>query len=142
MIDVPGKQYTQDYGLIEIATDKIDANLFTGKPIDIGTEISTERFIRMMSPIPRNRHNFKYPHGLIFKINVSIPELSITESFPHMLANFMFMIGKRLLLEPKTPPVSISPVTSQKASRTHLIATTTTGCRLYMSDVASEYGFR
>jgi len=67
--------------------------------------------------------------------------LSITHSFPHTLANIRVMIGNTPLLEPKTPIVSISPVTSQEARRTHLIATTTTGCRLYMSAVASEYGF-
>ena len=51
------------------------------------------------------------------------------------------MIGNTPLLEPKTPLVSVCPVTSQKAHRTHLIATTTTGYVLYMSDVGAEYGF-
>ena len=67
--------------------------------------------------------------------------LSITHSFSHTLANTRVMIGSTPLLESKTPIIGISIVTAREARRTHLIATTTTGCRLYMSAVASEYGF-
>ncbi|KAH0608129.1 uncharacterized protein H6S33_002181 [Morchella sextelata] len=68
-------------------------------------------------------------------------QLTITHSFSHTLANIRVMIGNTPLLEPKTPIIAISPVTSSEARRTHLIAVTTSGCRLYMSAVTSEYGF-
>ncbi|KAG0137773.1 hypothetical protein HOY82DRAFT_647193, partial [Tuber indicum] len=64
--------------------------------------------------------------------------LSISHSFSQMLANIRLIIGNRPLQEPKTRNVSISPMTSQQARRTHSIATVTTGCRHYMSAVASE----
>ncbi|KAG0137744.1 hypothetical protein HOY82DRAFT_647068 [Tuber indicum] len=67
--------------------------------------------------------------------------LSTTHSFSQTLANIRVIIGNTPLLEPKAPIVSISPMTSQQARRAQLIATTTTGCRLYMSPVVSEYGF-
>lgn len=67
--------------------------------------------------------------------------LTITHSFSHTLANIRVMIGNTPLLEPKTPIIAISPVTAQEARRTHLIAMTTSGCRLFMSAVTSEYGF-
>lgn len=76
-----------------MAPHKIVTYFFSGKAIDHGTEISPERFTRMIFTIPRNCPNFKYPHDLIFKIHDIIPELSMTHSFRHTFANFIVMIG-------------------------------------------------
>ena len=51
------------------------------------------------------------------------------------------MVGNTPLLGPDTPIISISPVSSMQARRTHLIAVTKSGCRLFMSAVSSEYSF-
>lgn len=67
--------------------------------------------------------------------------LSLTHSFSHTIANIRVMVGQSPLLGPEHRIVSISPVTATQARRTHLIATNKTGCRFFMSAVASEYGF-
>ena len=66
---------------------------------------------------------------------------SLSHSFSHTLANIRVMVGNTPLLGPETPIVSISPVSALQARRTHLIAVTKSGCRLFMSAVSSEYGF-
>jgi nuclear pore complex protein Nup155 len=67
--------------------------------------------------------------------------LTITHTFSHILANIRVMVGPMPLLGPDTPIISISPVPALQARRTHLIAITKSGCRLFMSAVASEYGY-
>ncbi|KAA8902246.1 Non-repetitive/WGA-negative nucleoporin C-terminal-domain-containing protein [Sphaerosporella brunnea] len=66
---------------------------------------------------------------------------TLSHSFSHTLANIRVMIGSTPMLGPDTPIVSISAVSSLQARRTHLIAVTKSGCRLFMSAVSSEYGF-
>ncbi|KAI5788369.1 Non-repetitive/WGA-negative nucleoporin C-terminal-domain-containing protein [Geopyxis carbonaria] len=67
--------------------------------------------------------------------------LSLTHPFSHTIANIRVMVGNTPLLGPTTPIISISTVSSLQARRTHLIATTNSGCRLFMSAAASEIGF-
>lgn len=67
--------------------------------------------------------------------------LSVTHSFSHTLSNIRVMIGTTSYLKPDTPIISISPVPAAQARRIHLIATTTSGCRLYLSAAMSEYGY-
>jgi len=74
------KHFTQDYALIEMARDKIDADSFTGNAIDLGTEISPARFTEMMYPSPRNSHGFKYPPEGIFKIQGIISKEDMSKS--------------------------------------------------------------
>jgi len=96
-----------------MAPHKIVTYFFSGKAIDHGTEISPERFTRMIFTMPRNCPNFKYPHDLIFKIHDIIPELSMTLISTHVCQ--LHCYDREYALEPKTPPVSVNPVTSQKA---------------------------
>jgi len=66
---------------------------------------------------------------------------SLSHMFAQTLSNIRVMVGNTPLLGPETPIVSISPVSALQARRTHLIAVTKSGCRLFMSAVSSDYNF-
>ena len=67
-------KYTRDYALVEIDSSKIDAASFTGNAIDLGTQIASDKFTRLMFPNPTNRHNFKYPTNRLFKVRGIVPD--------------------------------------------------------------------
>lgn len=70
--------------------------------------------------------------------NVLVPR--ITYTWLQIRSSVGVLVGESKLIQPNTTTiVSISPVPSEIARRTHLIATTSTGCRLYMSAASSEY---
>ena len=71
-------------------------------------------------------------HGLVPRI---------THTWAQVRSNVGVMIGESKLIQHTTTIVSISPVPSRVTRRTHLVATTSTGCRLYMSAVSSDYAY-
>ncbi|KAI9704717.1 MAG: hypothetical protein M1836_006497 [Candelina mexicana] len=54
-----------------------------------------------------------------------------------IFGNVLHMVSRTDLVGPKAAIVSISPISSQEASKLHLMATTSTGCRLFLSATAS-----
>lgn len=64
---------------------------------------------------------------------------SLSHPFAQTLSNIRVMVASSPQLTAETPIVSISAVTSQQARRTHLVAVTKSGCRLFMSAVSSDY---
>lgn len=67
-------------------------------------------------------------------------KLVITKPLNQTLNNIAHMTSQSDLISPKMQIVSIYPISSQEASRLHLMATTSTGCRIFMS-VTSSYGW-
>ncbi|KAI9839285.1 MAG: hypothetical protein M1819_003280 [Sarea resinae] len=67
-------------------------------------------------------------------------DLVITRTLSGIFGNVAHMISRSDLLIPGTSIVSISPIPAQEASKLHLMATTSTGCRLFLSATAS-YGW-
>lgn len=65
--------------------------------------------------------------------------LVITKPLGQTLNNIAHMTSSELI-SPKMSIVSIHPISSQEASKLHIMATTSTGCRLFMS-ATSSYGW-
>ena len=66
-------------------------------------------------------------------------ELVITKTFSEILGNIGHMLSPNELISAKSPLVAISAISSQEASKMHLMAVTSTGCRIYLS-ATSSYG--
>jgi len=69
--------------------------------------------------------------------NVLVPR--ITYSWLQIRSSVGVLVGENRLIQPGTIIIAISPVPVEVARRTHLIATTSTGCRLFMSAASSDY---
>lgn len=67
-------------------------------------------------------------------------DLVITRPLSQTLSNVGHMTSQTDLISPSMSIVSISAITAQEAAKTHLVATTSTGCRLFMS-ATSSYGY-
>ena len=67
-------RYTQDYALVEIDRSKMDTANFTGNAIDLGTQIASDEFTRLMLPNPKNRHTIEYPTNRLFKVQGIVPD--------------------------------------------------------------------
>ena len=67
-------------------------------------------------------------------------DLVITKQLTETLSNIGHMTSQSELISPAMSIVSISPIPSQEASKLHLVATTSTGCRVFMS-ATSSYGW-
>ena len=67
-------------------------------------------------------------------------DLVITKQLTETLSNIGHMTSQSELISPAMSIVSISPIPSQEASKLHLMATTSTGCRVFMS-ATSSYGW-
>ncbi|CUS13210.1 unnamed protein product [Tuber aestivum] len=66
--------YTQDYAVIELDKSKINNATFTGNAIDLGTQMTSVEFTRLMFPNPTGRHNFKYPLNRLFPVRGMVPD--------------------------------------------------------------------
>ncbi len=64
--------------------------------------------------------------------------LVITRTLASTLKDMSHMFNGSELLTASMSIISISPITSQEASKMHLMATTSTGCRLYLSATSSS----
>ncbi|KAI9892179.1 MAG: hypothetical protein M1814_001638 [Vezdaea aestivalis] len=64
-------------------------------------------------------------------------DLMIQKTLGSTLSYIHHMVSSTRLLGPSVPIVSISPITSQEASKLHLMATTSTGCRIFFSATAA-----
>ena len=67
-------------------------------------------------------------------------DLVITKLLGQTLSDVGHMTSQTDLISPSMAIVSISAITSQEATKTHLVATTSTGCRIFMS-ATSSYGY-
>lgn len=67
-------------------------------------------------------------------------DLVITKHLTETLSNIGHMTSQSELISPSMSIVSISSIPSQEASKIHLMATTSTGCRVFMS-ATSSYGW-
>lgn len=65
--------------------------------------------------------------------------LTITKPFSQILTSLSHMSSQSDLLSPSMSIVSISAVTRNEANKIHLVATTSSGCRLFMSATSSYY---
>jgi len=66
--------------------------------------------------------------------------LVITKPLDQVLNNIAHMTSQSELISPNMQIASIYPISSQEASKLHLMATTSTGCRIFMS-ATSSYGW-
>lgn len=67
-------------------------------------------------------------------------DLVITKTLGQIFGNVGHMVSRTDLIAPGMMIVSISPISSQEASKLHLMATTSTGCRMFLS-ATSSYGW-
>ena len=66
-------------------------------------------------------------------------DLVITKTLKDTLTQLGHIASQSELISHNTTIVSISPISSQEASKLHVMATTSTGCRIFMS--ATSYGW-
>ncbi|KAL8999897.1 MAG: hypothetical protein Q9169_001303 [Polycauliona sp. 2 TL-2023] len=66
-------------------------------------------------------------------------DLVITKPLGQTLSNVGHMTSQSDLISPSMAIVSISAITAQEATKIHLVASTSTGCRIFMS-ATSSYG--
>ncbi|KAL8896085.1 MAG: hypothetical protein Q9192_003271 [Flavoplaca navasiana] len=69
----------------------------------------------------------------------NVLDLVITKPLGQTLSNVGHMTSQSELISPSMAIVSISAITAQEATKTHLMASTSTGCRIFMS-ATSSYG--
>ncbi|KAI9824104.1 MAG: hypothetical protein M1832_002174 [Thelocarpon impressellum] len=67
-------------------------------------------------------------------------ELAVIQPLSVTFSNIAHMLSSTELLSPGMGIVSISPISSREAHKLHLMATTSTGCRLFLS-ATSSYGY-
>ncbi|KAL8662879.1 MAG: hypothetical protein Q9202_004301 [Teloschistes flavicans] len=67
-------------------------------------------------------------------------DLVITKPLSQTLSNVGHMTSQSELISPTVKLVSISAITANEATKTHLMTTTSTGCRIFMS-ATSSYGY-
>ncbi|KAL8813920.1 MAG: hypothetical protein Q9223_006823 [Gallowayella weberi] len=67
-------------------------------------------------------------------------DLVITKPLGQTLSNVGHMTSQSELISPSMAIVSISAITAQEATKIHLMASTSTGCRIFMS-ATSSYGY-
>ncbi|KAL4892414.1 Non-repetitive/WGA-negative nucleoporin C-terminal-domain-containing protein [Aspergillus ambiguus] len=105
---------------------------FTHKPFENVEQMEiddTRRLIYTLSSSSTIRVFHMKPDGTI--------ALAITKHAMDIYANIGHIIASNESLNPKVPIVSISPIPAAEASRYHLMATTATGYRIYLSATGS-----
>ncbi|KAF2098698.1 nuclear pore complex protein [Rhizodiscina lignyota] len=65
--------------------------------------------------------------------------LVITRTLSNVISNVMHMVRNSELFRPGVGIVSISPISAREASRLNLMATTNTGCRIFLSATSGTY---
>ena len=72
----------------------------------------------------------------------NVLELAISKDLSNTFSNIGHMLSRSTeLLGPGISIVSISPVSAREATKIHLMATTSTGCRLFLSATSSSGGW-
>lgn len=105
---------------------------FSHKPFENVEQMEiddTRRLIYTLSSLSTIRVFHMKPDGTI--------ALAITKHAMDIYANIGHIIASNETLNPKVPIVSISPIPAAEASRYHLMATTATGYRIYLSATGS-----
>ncbi|KAH0565900.1 hypothetical protein GP486_000703 [Trichoglossum hirsutum] len=64
-------------------------------------------------------------------------DLAITQTLSYTFSNVRHMVSRTELIDINTSIVSISPIPANEASKLHLMAITSTGCRLFLSATSS-----
>ena len=67
-------------------------------------------------------------------------DLVITKTVRDTLTQLGHIAPQSEIISPSTTIISISPISAQEASKLHLMATTSTGCRIFMSATSSGWG--
>lgn len=67
-------------------------------------------------------------------------DLVITKTLKDTVTQLGHIASQSQLISPNTTITSISSISSQEASKLHLMATTSTGCRIFMSATSSGWG--
>jgi len=62
-------KYTEDWAVIEIDASQVDANNFHGNVIDLGTGISSEKFLEIMRSDTNDPNSIKYPPDRLLRLN-------------------------------------------------------------------------
>ncbi|THU82253.1 hypothetical protein K435DRAFT_844458 [Dendrothele bispora CBS 962.96] len=73
-VNVGTEGFTEDWAVIEVDASKVDSSNFEGNFIDLGKDILSHQFIRMMSSHPRNSHSSMFPKSRILKLKGTIPD--------------------------------------------------------------------
>ncbi|KAL8711927.1 MAG: hypothetical protein Q9225_007024 [Loekoesia sp. 1 TL-2023] len=84
--------------------------------------------------------SFKSTIRTFFMRSSGALDLVITKPLGQTLSDVGHMTSQTDLISPSMAIVSISAITAQEATKTHLVATTSTGCRIFMS-ATSSYGY-
>ena len=69
----------------------------------------------------------------------NVLSLAITKSFRDILINIGHMVPQTDLLTSQTRTTSLHPISSLEAYRLHLMAVTSTGCRIFLSATTASY---
>lgn len=64
-------------------------------------------------------------------------DLTITLSVGQIFSNLRHMVAPTPLIDQKTRIVSVYPISAQEANKLHLVAITSTGCRIFLSATSS-----
>ena len=103
--------------------------------------ISQERIVQMRADESRNLLYTLSSTSTVQTFHIKpnhVLECTIVQTLSMTLSNIGHMVSRTDLLSPSVAIVSISPISSTEAQKLHLMATTSTGCRLFMSATASS----
>jgi len=80
-ITVGDYDYIEDWAVIEIDPSQVDAHNFLGNAIDLGTGISSERFLEIMRFYTNDPNSIKYPSDRLLRLNGTIPDEEMRNCF-------------------------------------------------------------
>ena len=69
MLSAGDDGFTQDFAVIEVDTNKIDATNFIGNAIDLGTKTPVKILTAWMHPNLADQHSFKYPPDRLLRFH-------------------------------------------------------------------------